>query len=510
MWSTSNGAYYPYSYSNAADDYLITLPFNLIAGTKYNVLITARNSAYDEKFEVKAGKEATVDGLTETVIEETTISAEEYNSEWVDYEGTFTPAEDGKFYFAIHAISDANMFNLCVKSLTIELAPLGTAPAAITDLLVVPGAEGAKEANLAFTAPEKDIDGSDLTGNVDVKIYRDGEEINTLTDVAAGSTQNWKDESIVESGTYTYYLVAANESGDGLKSDKVSAFVGEDALGEVSGIKVTGSTPTSISLAWDEVEGLNGGYVDLANVKYAAVSMHVETYWFWDILVVDDVLGTVTGETSGTFDYPVDEGEQDWNYIGVVALDSDAEAPAAGDEYAGGYTSALVGTPYAMPFAESFPGGTLTYGIWTYSGVEGAYVTLTDEASDNDGGAVLMTSYQDAGEVLFESGRIKVEGANPTLIFDAKALGITSGKVLASVDDAEWTVVKAFDVTDTYQTVKVSLLDAVGERFTRIAFAADIVNPSEYQGQDQTTGEYIFDWHDCLLIDNVRVMDLYE
>ena len=512
LWSASYGAYYPYSSSNAADDYLITMPFKLKAGKKYNVIVTARNTGYDEKFEVLAGKEPTVAGLTEKVIPETTISGDDEatNSVWNEYEGTFAPAEDGSYNFAIHATSDANMFNLCVQALTVELAPEETAPAAIADFAVAAGAEGALEANLTFTAPAKAINGNALEGNVDVKIYRDNELVNTLTGVAAGSAQSWKDTNVENGKIYTYYVVAANESGDGLKSEKKSVFVGVDEVGDVANIQVTGTTANTISMSWDAVAGKNGGYVNLADVKYAVVSMHVETYWIMQYLVIDDVLGTVTGATSGTFNYPVDEGVQDWSYIGVVALQGDAAAPEAGSEYAGGYTAVLVGSPYTMPFVESFTGGTLAYDIWTYGGAEDTYVSLTDDASDDDGGAVLMTTYEAPGTARFESGKIKIEGANPTLIFDAKATGITSGKIMASVDDAEWTVVKSFDVTDTYQPVKVSLLNAKGERFTRIAFAADIVNPSEYQGQDPSTGANIFDWKDVLYIDNIKVVDLYE
>ncbi len=512
LWSASYGAYYGYSSSNAADDYLVTMPFKLKAGKKYNVIVTARNSGYDEKFEVLAGKEATVAGLTETVIPETTISGDDEatNSVWNEYEGTFAPAEDGSYNFAIHATSDADMFNLCVQTLTVELAPEETAPAAIADFAVAAGAEGALEANLSFTTPTKAINGNALEGNVDVKIYRDNELVNTLTGVAAGSAQSWKDTNVENGKIYTYYVVAANESGDGLKSEKKSVFVGVDEVGDVANILVTGTTANTISLKWDEVAGKNGGYVNLADVKYAVVSMHVETYWIMQYLVIDDVLGTVTGATSGTFNYPVDEGVQDWSYIGVVALQGDAAAPEAGSEYAGGYTAVLVGSPYTMPFVESFANQTLAYDIWTYGGAEDTYVSLTDDASDDDGGAVLMTTYEAPGTARFESGKIKIEGANPTLIFDAKATGITSGKIMASIDDAEWTVVKSFDVTDTYQPVKVSLLNAKGERFTRIAFAADIVNPSEYQGQDPSTGANIFDWKDVLYIDNIKVVDLYE
>lgn len=506
-WSESNGAYYGYSSANAADDYLITMPFNLKAGKTYNVIVNARSSGYDEKFEVKAGKEATVAGLTETVIAETTIPAEP-NGEWDDYEGTFAPAEDGTYNFAIHATSDADMFNLCVKTLTVELAPEPTAPAAIADFTAEPGAEGALEANLAFTTPTKAIDGSALTGTVDVKVYRDNELVNTLTGLATGSAQTWKDTE-VEGGSHTYFVIAANESGDGLKSDKVKVFIGPDEIGEVDGIEITGSTASTISLKWNAPAGVNGGYVNTDNLQYAVVGCHVEVNWIFQYLVVDGVLGTVTGQTSGTFNYPVDEGDQDWKYFGVVALGEGATAPAEGDEYVGGYTAAIVGAPYEMPFIESFAGMNLAYSMWTYSGPEDAYVVLTDDASDDDGGAVLMTTYDAAGTVQFESGRIKVEGANPTLLFDAKATGITSGKVLASADDAEWTVVQNFNVTDDYQTVKVSLLNAKGQRFTRIAFAADITTPSEYQGQD-AAGNYVFDWNDVLYIDNIKVVDLYE
>lgn len=505
-WSASNGAYYGYSSANAADDYLITMPFNLKAGKTYNVIVNARSSGYDEKFEVKAGKEATVAGLTETVIAETTIPAEP-NGEWDDYEGTFAPAEDGTYNFAIHATSDADMFNLCVKTLTVELAPEPTAPAAVADLNVVPGAEGALEAHLFFTAPDKAINGNALDGTVDVKVYRDNELINTLTDQNVGSSVNWVDTD-VEGGTHTYYVVAANASGDGLKSEKVSAFIGEDELGAVAGIKVTGSTPTTISLAWDEVEGANGGYVNTANVQYAVVSTHLETSWFWQYLVVDDVIGTVTGATSGTFDYPVDEGTQNFTYFGVVAVTDESQIPATDDEYAGGYSAVLVGTPYEMPFLESFTGGSTSYDIWGVGGCETAYALFDTDASDDDY-AVVITTYDNPGEARLESGKIKIEGANPTLLFDAKASGLTSGKVYASIDDAEWTVIATVDVTDEYQTVKVPLTNAKGQRFTRIAFGADVTDPSVPVDQD-AQGNYIWEWHDALWIDNIKVVDLYE
>ena len=505
-WSASNGAYYPYSSSNAADDYLITMPFKLKAGKSYNVIVAAKNTGYEERFEVKAGKTSTVDGLTETVIPNTLVESQE---EFIDYEGVFTPAEDGLYYFAIHAISPADQFNLLVSTLTIELAPEATAPAAIADFAVAAGAEGALEANLTFTAPAKAINGNALEGNVDVKIYRDNELVNTLTGVAAGSAQSWKDTNVENGKIYTYYVVAANESGDGPKSEKVSTFIGIDEVGDVANIQVTGTTANTISMSWDAVAGKNGGYVNLADVKYAVVSMHVETVWFWQVLVVDDVLATVTGQTSATFDYPCDEGEQDYKYFGVVALQGDAAAPAAGDEFAGGYTWALVGAPYELPFAESFTGGNLAYGTWAVDGCENTYGFLTGVASDDDC-ALAITTVDEPGLVRLESGRVNIKGvANPTLLFDAMGIGAANAKVFASKDGGDWEVIATVPVTENYSTVKVSLANVNTERFVRFAIGIDVTNPSIATGYDDN-GNVVLDYGDLLLIDNIKIVDLYQ
>ena len=505
LWNASNGAYYPYSSSNDADDYLITLPFNLKAGKRYNVIVNGRSTGYTETFEVKAGKAATVEGLTETVIAETELGAE-----LDDYEGVFAPTEDGLYYFAIHATSPADQYNLIVSKLTVEIAPELTAPAAIADFTATAGAEGALEANIAFTAPTKDINGDALTsGALNVKIYRDGELVNTLENVEVGAAATWKDTNVENGKIYTYYAVANNESGDGLKSEKAKVFVGVDELGTVANIQITGSTANTISLSWDEVAGANGGYVNTANVKYGVVSMHVEQVWFWSVLVVDEVLGTVTGQTAGTFDYACDEGEQDYKYFGVVALNEGDAEPAVDDEYEGGYTWALLGAPYTLPFAESFTGGNLAYSTWAVSGSENTLGFLTSIASDDDCGLAITTA-EVADLTRLESGRVNINGvANPTLLFDALGMGVTTAKVFASKDDGDWEVIATVPVTEDYSTVKVPLLNANGERFIRFAIGADIVNPAIVVDMDQY-GDPVYEYHDVLLIDNIKVVDLYQ
>lgn len=501
IWSEANGAYYHYNGSNAADDYLISLPFNLKAGKNYNVIVNAKGSAsYPEKLEVLAGKEPTVTGLNQTVLAPTDVNLGTY----ADYEGVFTPTEDGQYYFALHAVSDADMLNLCVKLLTIEAAPEPTAPAAIADLTATPGAEGALEVNLAFTTPTKAKDGSDLTGTVDVKVYRNNELATTLANLPVGSAQTWKDTNVEDGKTYTYYVVAANESGDGLKSEKVSVFVGQDELGPVENIVITGTTPTTVTISWDAVTGVNGGYVNTANVKYAVVSMHVETVLFWQVLVIDDVLGTVTGATSGTFNYPADEGEQEYKYFGVVALNAEDPEPAVGDEYEGADVAYLLaGAPYVLPFFESFEGSSFHY-IWDYD--EYTAAIIADEAFDEDGIAVALLN-EEAGEVYFESGKININGtAKPTLMFAAQGNGVTSMKVFVSKDGGAYEEKATVSLTSEYKQFKVSL-DGYqnGTSYIRFKFVYDCAVPYEVDGDGNLTN-----YGDFVAIDAIRIADLLE
>ena len=496
QWNANGYAYYPYSEANDADDYLITLPFNLKAGKRYNVIVNARNSGFTETFEVKAGKAATVEGLTETVIAETAPTEEAE-----DYEGVFSPTEDGEYYFAIHATSPADQYNLIVNSLKIEIAPELTAPAAIADFTATAGAEGALEANLAFTAPAKAINDDALTGNVDVKIYRDGELVNTLTGVAAGSAQSWKDTNVENGKIYTYYVVAVNESGDGDKSEKVKVFVGVDEFAAVENIQITGTTASTMSFSWDPVTGVNGGYVNAAAAKYAVVSTHIETYLFWQYLVVDEVLGTVTGQTSATVNYDVNAGEQDYKYFGVLAYNEETEIPAAGEEYAGGYTWALVGAPYELPLFESFTGSQLHY-LWDTN----AALIVDQESSDDDGVAVDLLA-EEPGVISFQSGKINVNGtANPTLLFNAKSPNISKLYVYASKDGGAMDPVAELSLTEGYQTFKISLANLVNQaNFIQFAFAAVYNTP--YSLDDEGN---LVDLGDYIALDEIRVMDLYE
>jgi len=499
-WSSSYGTYYSYSSTNQADDYLITAPFNLVAGKNYLVTVaaTAYSASYPERFEVLVGKTATVAGLTQTVIDATEVTS----NVSTDFEGEFSVAEDGQYFIAVHAISDADQWRLNLQMLSIELGAEPTAPAAVADLAAEAGAEGALEVNLSFTAPAKAVNGTDLTGTEDIKIYRDGALVNTLADVAVGSEQTWKDTGVENGKTYTYYVVAANATGDGPKSEKVSVFVGADELGPVQNFAAVGTTATTIDFAWDAVQGINGGYVDASNVTYSIYTLAIETdpNWGFQYLVADQKLTEVTGETAATINYPVDEGELQYKYFGVSVKNATTEE----SDPAEAYTYVVIGAPEELPILEGFADSKLHY-AWNYS--DDADLMVSDEATDGDGVALNMISYTaDSDQAIWlEKVNLK-SAANPTLIFDVKSSDISSVDIIGSKDGAEFSVIATQAISSDYTTVKVPLADVVGTRFSKVGISAHFANETVI---DSWSGN-IEELGDVLVIDNIKVVDLLE
>lgn len=493
-WSSANSAYYEYSSSNAADDYLI-LPIKLQAGKSYDVIVnaSANGTTFHEKFEVVAGKEGTAAALTTTIIPETELAT----PEGADYDGSFYAEETGIYYVAIHATSDADKWRLKVYKFQILVGAEPTAPAAATDLTATAGAEGALEVSLAFTAPATAINGSALTGTEDVKIYRDDELVNTLTGVAVGSAQTWKDTNVEDGKTYTYYVVASNADGDGQKSEKVSVYVGQDELGDVQNFAVVGTTANTVSFAWDEVAGKNGGYVNKANVEYTIYTMHVESNGYWYYLVKDEAVGSVTNETNATVNFPVDEGTAGYQYFGISAkttADNETDATAA-------YDYVIVGAPEELPIEEGFAGSSFHYN-WNTNG--GAYIS--SDATDGDGVALKLISEEDNQTIYFELDKVNLKSAaNPTLLFDVHSGNISTVYAIGSKDGAQLDILQTITgITDEYQTVKVPLTAIQNStRYSSVGFAAQFVESSY-------VSSYGSSWGDTLIVDNIKIVDLLQ
>lgn len=487
-WTASNGAYNAYSSTLNADDYLVTAPINMIEGKKYDItaVMRAYSASYAEKFEVVIGNAATAEALTTVVIPETEVTS----ITATDYTGQFTAPATGKYFVAIHAISDKDSWYLIANSLSVEAAPSENAPAAVGDFTVTPGAEGALEVNLSFNIPYNAINGESLANPVDVKIYRDGILVNTITNASLGSNQTWKDTNVENRKEYTYWVVCSDATaGDGLKSEKKSAFVGEDYLADIEGIYVAATTATSATFAWEQVQGVNGGYVNQSGVTYKLMSLAIESSIFGNYLVEDQELVS-TSDLTATIDINLDEGEMEYRYFGVKAVKGDEATDATSD-----YAYLVVGAPEELPIVEGFANSTLHYG-WDTNGGLG----VDTESSDGDGTALKLYNNGTSSEVYFALNKVNLKNVgNPTLIFDVKSPMITSVSGIGSVDDNSTEVLSNATVTSEYTTVKVPLTSLKNQtRFATVGIQATIPTASIEQ------------YEDYIIIDNIRIVDLYE
>lgn len=266
-WSHINGyAQYIFNSENAADDYLITPPFQLKANFLYIVTVNARNTYPTERIAAYAGTKPTAEAMQTEVFAPTEIT---HNENPKTISGSFKPTEDGIYYFSIKAMSDKDRSTLYIDDITIEERST-VAPNQVQSLTVTPGEKGALKAQISFTLPSDCIDGSALTHISKVSILRNDLAWKELTEVSPNEKVEIQDDNINTPDLYRYTVIVYNEAGAGQEAS-TEAFVGIDVPGPVRNLKAS-EDPKEIGtviLSWDApLTGQHGGYIDPNGLTY--------------------------------------------------------------------------------------------------------------------------------------------------------------------------------------------------------------------------------------------------
>ena len=482
-WNANYGAYYLYAEEDG-DDYLISPAVNFEAGKNYKVVVNAScaSSNYPEKFRVLVGKAASVEGLTQEVLATTVVDVKDST----DFEAEFAVAESGQYYVAVQALSDADMYRLNIHKISIEKGAEPTAPAAVTDFSVIPGLKGANWALVKFNAPAVAVNGSALTENMNINVLRNGEVIKTFEDVAPSVMTSFKDETAA-AGFNTYQIVASNTSGAGLKSEKITVYVGFDVPTPVDEVKTT-DLGNKIELSWEPVgsKGLNGGYVDPNQVDYLVYDVEYQEFMGMLFPVIGELRDSVRNNTFSQIDINTNEGEQGYTEFVVITKNEVGE---------GGQTNAALwtGAPYELPWFENFAGKSF-HSMFDYDNLS---LYISEDASDEDGVALKAMAAEEAGAAFLATGKIDMKGAaNPTLLFEVKnfATASTLSIVGQKSDGTLATLLDNVAGTSTeYTTVKVSLAGVKDNNYNRFYFNFNFGNLT-----------------DSILIDNIKIVDLYE
>lgn len=395
-------ARYSYNSVNEADDWMISPAIKMSAGRTYVIKYKAAaySSYYPEWMEVTIGQGATIEAQTTLLVAPYDVPAAAY-ADIEEVEVEFTAPADGEYNVAFHAISDADMFYLDFYGMSVEAGPLPEAPAAVLNLTATPGAQGATEATIAFTAPSTRLNGEALESLTKVTIARDGELIAELTDVTPGAAVEF-DEHNLAIGTHKWVVIAYNEAENGPKST-VSAYVGPDVPADITDGHVTDNI-SSVTITWSAVgsEGQNGGYVNTDEVVYTIYE------------VADGYLGEALAETTENsieIEYNTMAGDPTLLYFVVTAKN------AAGESAFNVTDAIVVNEPIGVPYLETLPSGGLDQYWWVNKNAVNNWTLDTSMSSNGDNGCVYWTTSAAGEWATLNSAKLTVAGAvNPEVI----------------------------------------------------------------------------------------------
>jgi len=454
----------PATGQEAEDDWLITPPMRLAAGKAYTLefeagLNTTGSGTPEGHMDVMIGTDKTPEALTTNLVSTTHVkkgSAVQYTVTTKD----FTVDADGIYHIGFHAVTPkATSSGLRIRYIKIYSASI---PAAGEIASITPAAEGAMSASVKYTAPVKEVSGKDLNGSLTIKAYVGNELKKTVENVTPGETIDFDVETA--QGSNTVSVSASNADGEG-PTVSGSVFTGYDyPLNPVDAKAVLSADGTKVTLTWTApgAEGEQGGYVPVDQLSY---------YIFDAFGQLSDPAIASTSENSYAFDYAGrDFGEEGQDF---VAFQVTASYTVDGREYASypGTNSNIlaVGTPYPLPFSESFPEATPEHTLWgiDYAGTnhraefavygDNQYFEEYDlddnpiyiNSQDGDGGFLVMGAESNGYKIGIYSGMVDISGTTtPVLEFYTRATANQLDVMLAKAN-GEYATVKTIDFKET-------------------------------------------------------------
>lgn len=495
-WMVYNGeARMAYNSSLDMDDWLITPPMKLEAGKAYKVSFKAHanSSTFPERIEVKWGDSNTAAGMANVLVEPTVLSSGTAE-EFVCF---ITPQANGTYYVGFHGISDADMFYLYIDDIEIAAGVAATAPAAPTNLVVTPGANGAKTAAISFNAPAVDFAGNALASLEKVELYRGEELIHTFDAPAVGAELTYTD-NLPADGDYTYSVAGYNADGKG-ESTSATVYVGVDFPAAVSEATLTedAANPGKVTVTWAAVDkDVNGQVIAADAVKY-------------DLYIYDGNSRVLVAGDLTTTSYSYEAITEGQSFLQYAVF-----AKTARGEGDGTLTQMLaIGAPVTN-FADTFAGGELTYdwGIQRLGDSTGASWTLLGDESgipsqDGDNGMIAMkASYIDDASRLY-SVKISLAGVeNPALTFYTYNIVGESGDPDENLVSVCVSAPNANNFVTVMPEATVNDLCGGAEGWAKVT-----VNLAAYAGQDIQFGiDVVCKGYAYTIFDNFKISSLVD
>ena len=396
-YSYDECARYYYNSTNQADDWLLTPPIRLNAGSTYNLSFNYRRGySAGEIMEVAFG---TGDNPSSyTVVAE---PFEVVSSSYEEFTAELVVNETGDYRVGIHALSPADLFYICVDDISITAGANQAAADAPSNFTCTPGAQGTLTAHLTLTAPTTSINSEPLNSLEKIDILCDEQVVHTFTSPSPGASLEC-DITLPTSGLKTFKAIAYVDNSPG-RAAQVQAYVGIDTPLPPTNVRLIDNGKT-VTIEWDPSPnvGKNGGYVDVDALLYNVYNYSEDLIGsdLDELSLLDDDMDTETYPYSPMQYYVTaknDMGESEYAESPFIAVGAKIDLPVS-DSFVGGWQGNEVGWWLSTYFV---------YPVWWAS---------SSMCYDNDNGA--MQLWGGEGECTINTGKLMLDNVdNPYLTF---------------------------------------------------------------------------------------------
>lgn len=372
---------YLYNAANSANDWLISPAINLDEENSYSLSFKLSTGGSSENVKVTLG--TSPDPSTHHQI---LADFPELCEDIKEHRASFSVPKTGKYYLGFYAYSEADKHVIKLHEMSLEKGLSVNLPDSVTKLKLLPDPKGALKATLTFSAPAVSYSGKPLEGSVQIAIIRNETKVKSIS-CQPGEAYSWEDVSPVQ-GMNTYSIVSSNEKGTGA-SVKISAFIGWDIPDTVRNLTIKSQGNRKAILAWEApLKGVNGGYMDASQLTYT-VYRSEDNQNYTPLSAGTNISAlNFTDETAEIF-----ENSQVLYSYAVVA-NAVSGASQANTNYI------ILGTPYLLPFSESFTYKTLSMEPWVMSSVTGSFGwSMINDSKEED----MFPQDNDHGLLMFKN-----------------------------------------------------------------------------------------------------------
>lgn len=431
----------------AMDDWVITAPIHLEAGKEYEFSFDARahNSSYTEKIHAALGTEPDASEMKISLLPVTEVTETTYKT----YEMSYTPTATGDYYFGIQGCSNTGSFYLWVDNLHIAAKAVATAPAA-PQLSGLPDYDRKPEATFTIVAPTTDVNGDPVGEMSKIVLSREGTAIHTIENPVAGQSYTFTDKLPEGSEERYYSYTALPYCGETVGAEAtMQMFMGVNLPGPAKNAHaVEDRNAGYIVVTWDKADTDIDGYpMNPSLIHYVVYANNGE-------LLDEDITENVCAAQYLSL-------TQRYHFYIVM---SETSAGLNEEDFPQSNMVAL-GTPYTLPYAESFVNGKLST-AFAIEYNKGGQLAQTAEApsigakpADDDKGFLTYTAAEnsatDAMAPILLAGKISIpaDALNPVLTFQYFKVADSDAKIAVAINETTYFEMDAFQ---DLQTVNVS------------------------------------------------------